>query len=183
MPPVDDDCGGGTDVAHHTREIRAHCERQEQELPMAGNTQCGAGQFRRVQPGSALGRMGLRQLQITRQREDAAECGHETKHRAPSQRDVDPAPDDRRDRRGEGKNHGHETEQLLRLRPFVQVADDRAPDDGTHPGTHSLEGPEHQQDAEGRGHGAADRGDGIDGQADENHPPPPDRIRQRSLYQ
>src|SRR5947208_3021228 len=105
---------------------------------MTGNTQGGTRQLGHVQPRSPLRRMGLRQLEITRNHQSSAEESHETEHRAPAERDLNPSADDRGHSRREGEDHGHETEEPLRLRTFIKVTNDSAAGDHAGARTGSL---------------------------------------------
>ena len=57
----------------------------------------------------------------------------------PAQSDVDPTAYDRSHGRSEGKQQGHEAQELLSLRAFKEIADDGAADNHANAGTGPLQ--------------------------------------------
>jgi len=125
----------------------------------------------------------LRKQQIRPDDERQSKQRHEPKHGMPAQCNVDPTTDDRRHCRGEGKQHGHEAQELLSLRTFKEIADDGAPDNHADTGADSLQRTEYQQRGEVRCERAADGSQRVDTQSRENHRPASHGIGHGPLYQ
>ncbi len=154
---IDDDRGSGADEAHHRGEVRAHGQGEQDEFLVANDTERRAREAARVQFTAAFRRVGLRQAQEGADEQRNADQCHETKHRAPSESDMNPTADDGRDGGSEGEDHHHQAHQPLRLGSVMKVSNDRTPDDRADARGHAL------HDAKGQQHSESGRKRAADG--------------------
>ena len=89
----------------------------------------------------------------------------------------------RRNCRCNGENHHHVRHRLLRQRPFIAVADNRARNDHADAAREALHQARADQHFNRWREGADDSGGGVDRERRQHHRAPPDGIRNRAVPQ
>ena len=180
---VDEDLLRRVDVAHQRAEDRAGRQRVAERQPVGRRRRVGARHpAGRHRPTASASRVSGSRIAEPGERGDRG-GGEEGEDQVPAADQQEGAADARRQHRHDDEDHHHEGHDLGHAPPAVDVAHHR---DGDHPRRGVGDALQHaggQQVLEAAGEQAADRGERVDREPDEQHRLAPEPVRQRSVRQ